>query len=83
MPELAHLSQLSFHSELHCIDAAVDGQGIILISDLLVKQELANGTLTKALDMALPGYGFYLVYDPGTPKQRLIEVFSEWVKSMR
>ena len=35
--------------------------GIGIFSDVLVAPELAAGTLVKAFDLSLPGYGFYLV----------------------
>lgn len=49
---------LSFR-ELHAIEAAAAGQGVALLSDILVADELASGALVKVLDLAHPRYGFY------------------------
>ena len=61
----------------------IAGQGIAICSDVLVARELATGVLVKALNLALPGYGFYLVHTPDHPRQRTIKAFSSWLRSVR
>jgi LysR family glycine cleavage system transcriptional activator len=73
---------LSFREELHAIDAVAAGQGIAICSDVVLSRELKHGTLVKAHDLSLPGYGFYLLYVPGHPRQPDIEAFSIWMRSM-
>ena len=83
LPKLSEMDQLSFQEELHAIDAAVAGQGIIIVSDVLIARALEEGTLAKAVDIALPGYGFYLVHEADHPRQPIIELFSSWALAVR
>jgi hypothetical protein len=48
----------------------IAGQGMGLLSDVLVEAELASGSLVKAFDLKLPGYSFYLAHTPDHPRQR-------------
>ena len=70
---------LSFREELHAVEAVLAGQGIAVCSDIIVADDLASGTLVKALDLALSGYGFYPVYKPDHPRRAVIEMFVEWL----
>jgi LysR family transcriptional regulator, glycine cleavage system transcriptional activator len=72
--------EVSFREELHAIDAVVAGQGIAMFSDIVVSGELKRGTLVKAHDLSLPGYGFYVVHVPNHPEQPSIEAFSAWLR---
>jgi LysR family glycine cleavage system transcriptional activator len=72
--------ELSFREELHAIDAVAAGQGIAMFSDIVVSRELKSGTLVKAHDLSLPGYGFYVVHVPNHPEQPSIEAFSAWLR---
>lgn len=81
MPTLSGIQRLSFREELHAIDAAVAEQGIVLISSLLVARELEEGTLVKAVDISLPGFGFYLVHEPNHARQPMIDLFISWAVS--
>ena len=82
-PSTSELQQLTFREELHAIDAALADQGIIIVSDVLVARELDEGRLVKAVDISLPGYGFYLVHVLEHPRQPLIDLFVAWALSMR
>jgi LysR family glycine cleavage system transcriptional activator len=73
---------LSFREELHAIDAVMAGQGIAICSDVVVGDELRRGSLEKAHPLSLPGYGFYLVWMPESPKRAIIEAFSLWMRSV-
>jgi LysR family glycine cleavage system transcriptional activator len=78
VPPLASLASLSFREELHAIEAVIAGQGLAICSDVLVGRELADGTLIRISDISLPGYGFYVVYRSGHPKEALIKAFLSW-----
>jgi LysR family glycine cleavage system transcriptional activator len=78
-PDIAEMTHLTFREESHAIEAAIAGQGFALCSDLLTKRDLACGALTKALDISLPGYNFYVTYVPGTARQRSIDAFTAWI----
>jgi LysR family transcriptional regulator, glycine cleavage system transcriptional activator len=73
---------LSFREELHAIEAVVAGQGIALCGDVVVADDLASGALVRALDLALPGYGFYPVYARNHPRQAIIEAFVRWISTI-
>lgn len=72
---------LSFREELHAIEAVLAGQGVALCSDIVVADDLASGTLVKAIDLALPGYGFYPIYATDHPRRAIIEMFVEWIST--
>jgi LysR family glycine cleavage system transcriptional activator len=78
----AGVGALSFREELHAIEAVIDGQGIGILSDALVARELASGALVKALDLSLPGFGFYFAHLPNHPKQAVIDAFHAWICSV-
>jgi LysR family glycine cleavage system transcriptional activator len=79
---MSEMEHLSFREELHAIDAVIAGQGIGILSDVLVAHELQTGTLVKALDVTLPGYGFYLVRPRSHPRLNVIEDFARWLHSL-
>jgi len=81
LPDIDKPWDLSFREELHAIDAVVAGQGIAVCSDIVVSRELKSGTLVKAHNLSLPGYGFYIVHVPGHARQPTIEAFSAWIRS--
>lgn len=80
-PAISELDLLTFREELHGIDAAIAGQGVVIISDALVAHELKTGALVKAMAFEAPGYGFYLVPGPNAAKRAAIEAFSSWARS--
>lgn len=82
VPEMGEMDQLSFREELHAIDAVIAGQGITIISDILVGNELAAGTLVKAVDLTLPGFGYYLVHEADHPRRPMIDAFTAWIRSV-
>ena len=71
---------MNFREELHAIAAVIAGHGVSILSDIVVARELVSGLLVKALDLAIPGLGFYLVHVPGHPRQAAIEAFHAWIK---
>jgi LysR family transcriptional regulator, glycine cleavage system transcriptional activator len=79
---LEEMRQVNFSEELPAYEAVIAGQGIGICSDVLVAQELAAGTLIKALDLKLPGYGFYVVRIAAHPREKTIDAFSAWLQSV-
>lgn len=73
---------LSFRGELHAIEAALAGQGVALCSDIVLADDLMAGNLVKAVDVGLPGYGFYPLYEPDHPRRSMIESFVEWLRAL-
>jgi LysR family glycine cleavage system transcriptional activator len=82
-PLLNEMRQLSFREELHAIEAALAGQGIAISSDVLVGNEVDAGTMTKVATPTIPGYGYYVVHPPNSPRQLVIDAFREWARSVR
>lgn len=78
LPLAASPWNLSFREELHAIDAVIAGQGIAICSDIVVGRALRNGTLVRAHDLALPGYGYYVVSLPDHVRQPDIASFRRW-----
>lgn len=56
---------LRFSEEVHAIQAAIAGQGVALLSDVLVQEELRRGVLRVPFGPALPGPGYWLLQRPG------------------
>ncbi len=79
---LETVKDLSFSEELHAIDAVIGGQGVAIVSDVIVSNELRNGLLVKAHPLSLPGYGFYLVSMAHSPRAPAIEAFSAWMRGI-
>jgi LysR family glycine cleavage system transcriptional activator len=75
------MRQVSFSEELPAYEAVISGQGIGICSDALLASELAAGTLVKAFDVRLPGYGFYLVRVSAHAREKAIDAFSAWLQS--
>jgi LysR family transcriptional regulator, glycine cleavage system transcriptional activator len=74
---------LIFREELHAIDAVIAGQGIGLLSDVLVREELQDGKLVKVSDISLPGLGFYLTHIADDHLTPTIDRFLAWISSVR
>jgi LysR family glycine cleavage system transcriptional activator len=83
VPATNEMDHLSFREELHALEAVLAGQGIGLLSDLLVGDELKAGTLVKALDVKMSVLRFYLVHPAGHPRRREIDALSRWLQSVR
>jgi LysR family glycine cleavage system transcriptional activator len=81
-PAGTDMCALSFYEELHVIEAVIAGQGVAILSDVLVARELASGVLVKAIDLPLPGFGFYLTHTPDHPRRSIIEAFCAWARSV-
>src|SRR5262249_2114687 len=81
-PEFKDMEHLRFREELHAIEAVIAGQGIGILSDVLVAPELATGALVKAFDVSLPGYRFYVVHTPGHPREKTARAFAGWLRSV-
>lgn len=70
---------LRFREELHAIEAVIAGQGIAILSDLLIRRELDQGLLLPLSDVSLDGYGIYLVTIPRHPLKKSAVLFRTWI----
>lgn len=83
-PELPDLPQdwaFRFSEELHALDAVIAGQGIAICSDVVIADALRDGTLCRVHELTLPGFGFYLIHLPDTPRRPTIDAFHDWMKT--
>lgn len=69
LPDLSEDWALRFREELHAVDAVIAGQGIAICSDVVLADALRDGTLCRAHELTLPGFGFYLTHLPDTPRK--------------
>lgn len=78
---------LHFSEEIHAIEAALLGQGVALLSTVVVSKELAEGTLVPFVSEAIMGQTFYAAYrrDGGRLKEvrRLVDIIQSSVVGMQ
>jgi len=63
------------------VDAAIRGQGIALVGDVIVSDEIASGKLVKLFgnkDILL-NFSFFLVYSNTKAELRRIQIFRKWI----
>lgn len=70
----------SFSEEIHAIDAAVSGHGVVLASRHLVADLLASGQLTQLSDITLPGLSYWAVFLPTHPDTDRLERLLGWLR---
>ncbi|MDQ7051236.1 MAG: LysR substrate-binding domain-containing protein [Enterobacterales bacterium] len=74
---------IQFDNMSHMIAAAKQSQGIALVRDLLVIQELSQGSLVRLSETQfLPHYATYLVKSKKLENSQLIQLFEEWILQM-
>ena len=83
---ISGLSQKSsplFDSNLLAIEAAVSGQGIVVVPEFLVEADLASGSLIVPVqsDIMQPG-GWYLAYLQRRGDEKAIQKFQNWIQSL-
>jgi LysR family transcriptional regulator, glycine cleavage system transcriptional activator len=62
------------------IDAAVDGQGVVLARTALAAWDLIGGRLVRPFDIAMPAsYGYWIVCSKAVAKLPKIVAFSDWL----
>lgn len=79
--EVTTLSRgLLFSEESHAIESALAGQGVALISDLLVISELRAGALVQLSDVVLGGFAFYAACLPDCRHRCIVDEFIVWAR---
>ncbi|WP_409522987.1 LysR substrate-binding domain-containing protein [Nitrincola sp. MINF-07-Sa-05] len=74
---------LTFSDETHVISAALDGQGVALMSIALMMDELRTGRLIRPFGPDLIGKSFYLIYPQRRAHEPAIMAVHEWVIGLR
>ncbi len=73
----------SFKDDFLIVKAALQGQGLALIHDVYVREELSDGRLVKACEAAWPTqFAYYAVALPATLERPAIKTFVRWLKSI-
>ncbi|MBO0737097.1 MAG: transcriptional regulator GcvA [Alphaproteobacteria bacterium] len=76
----AALTGPSLDDQVLLIQAAIAGQGVALVTEVLARPELARRRLLKAIDLAWPQeFAYWLVYPHTTADQPKIVAFRQWV----
>ncbi|WP_037087853.1 LysR substrate-binding domain-containing protein [Neorhizobium vignae] len=73
---------MSFDRSFLAIDAAVNGLGVALESDVLARRELENGKLVRPLHRICRDnryIGHYLAYPKSGSQRRLARAFADWL----
>jgi len=77
--KLANRADLAFTDESHAIQAAIAGQGVALLSLLLVADELASGALVQPFDTTLEGGRYFLAYPQQLAGSEKIGAIRSWI----
>jgi LysR family glycine cleavage system transcriptional activator len=73
-------SGVSFDDQTLLIRAAASDQGVALVSEPLARQELIQGSLVRALNVAWPQeFSYWLVCPRATSEQPKIVAFRDWL----
>jgi len=82
LPEIDSSQGPLFTMESMAIQAALDGQGVALVGDLLVASELNSGRLVRPFDpsMSTPlNFAYYLLSTKKDMAQPKVTLFREWL----
>jgi len=69
-----------FHSSEHAVQAAIQGEGVILGRSALIADDLAAGRLVRPFSVAVPaGLAYYIAYPARALQRRKVKVFRDWL----
>ena len=73
---------LKFESAAYAVEAAVQGEGVLLGRSALVSADVAAGRLVRPFELALKSrWKYYVVYPDGALRQGKVKAFRDWVFS--
>jgi LysR family glycine cleavage system transcriptional activator len=62
------------------VEAAIDGQGVALVGDVLVADDIAAGRLVRPFQLSFPGhFAYYIVCPLITAERPRVVAFREWL----
>lgn len=79
VPGLDVATGLRFSDETHAVSAAIDGQGVALMSRHLIADELKSGRLVQPFGPDLEAHPFHLVYPASRRHEASIRAVRDWV----
>ena len=69
-----------FESAAYAVEAAVQGEGVLLGRSALVSADLAAGRLVRPFELALKSrWKYYVVYPEGALRQGKVKAFRDWL----
>jgi LysR family glycine cleavage system transcriptional activator len=69
-----------FESSDHAVQAAVQGEGVVLGRSTLVADDLQAGRLVRPFSMSLPAdLAYYVAYPVQTPQRPKVQAFRDWL----
>jgi LysR family glycine cleavage system transcriptional activator len=74
-------SGVVFSDENHAIQAALAGQGVALLSLLLVGPDLRSGALVQPFGPVLEGYRYHLVHAPDASRRDELAALADWLQA--
>jgi LysR family transcriptional regulator, glycine cleavage system transcriptional activator len=75
-------SGVRFDAAAYAVEAAVQGEGVLLGRSALVSADLAAGRLVRPFDLALKSrWKYFVVYADGALRQRKVKAFRDWLFS--
>lgn len=79
---IEHESGVRFESAAYAVEAAVQGEGVLLGRSALVSADLAAGRLVRPFDLSLRSrWSYYVVYPEGALRHRKVKAFRDWLFS--
>ena len=70
----------TFLSSDHAIQAAIQGEGVVLGRSALIADELTAGRLTRPFDFSLPAsFAYYVVYPQRALQRPSVKAFRDWL----
>ena len=82
LPEDTWRRNVNFKIEraAYAVEAAVQGEGVLLGRSALVSADLAAGRLVRPFDLALKSrWNYYVVYPDGALRQKKVKAFRDWL----
>lgn len=77
-----HTSGVRFETAAYAVEAAVQGEGVLLGRSALVSADLAVRRLVRPFDLALKSrWSYYVVYPEGALRHRKVRAFRDWLFS--
>ena len=69
-----------FGSSFHAVQAAIQGEGVVLGRSALVADDLRAGRLVKPFDLSLPAdLAYYVAYPPKALERHKVKAFRDWL----
>jgi LysR family glycine cleavage system transcriptional activator len=69
-----------YSDESHAIQAAIAGQGVALLSLILVQEELKLGVLEAPLEPTLEGLAYFIVRSSDAPHSDAVAAVESWLR---